>query len=27
VSFARPMDELKEGVRRLATFLAGVRGD
>jgi aspartate aminotransferase len=27
VSFARPLDELKEGVRRLSTFLAGLRGD
>ena len=27
ISFARPMDELKEGVRRIATFLAGLRGD
>jgi len=27
VSFARPMEELKEGVRRLAAFLAGRRGD
>ena len=27
VSFARPMEELEEGVRRLAAFLAGRRGD
>ena len=27
VSFARPMEELKEGVQRIATFLAGRRGD
>ena len=25
VSFARPMDELKEGVRRISAFLAGLR--
>ena len=25
VSFARPMDELKEGVRRVSAFLAGLR--
>jgi aspartate aminotransferase len=27
VSFARPMDELKDGVQRLTGFLAGLRGD
>ncbi len=27
VSFARPMEELKEGVQRIASFLAGRRGD
>jgi len=26
VSFARPMDELKEGVRRISSFLAGLHG-
>ena len=26
VSFARPMDELKEGVRRISAFLAGLHG-
>jgi aspartate aminotransferase len=25
VSFARPMDELKEGTKRIAGFLAGLR--
>jgi aspartate/methionine/tyrosine aminotransferase len=25
VSFARPMEELKEGVKRLAAFLEGLR--
>ena len=27
VSFARPMDELKDGIKRIAGFLAGLRGD
>ena len=27
VSFARPMDELKEGVKRISGFLASLRGD
>jgi len=27
VSFARPMDELEEGARRIAGFLRGLKGD
>ena len=27
IAFARPMDELREGVTRITAFLAGLRGD
>jgi aspartate/methionine/tyrosine aminotransferase len=27
ISFARPIDELEEGARRIAAFLGRVRGD
>jgi aspartate/methionine/tyrosine aminotransferase len=27
ISFARPMNELEDGLRRIAAFLAGLRGD